>query len=181
MTSGVWRSRQQFWFHSVPSMLGSLAITIIVFAFPDMKNVELVSVCTMIPLLLMAWFVMESPRWLMSKGNTVIAKEIVSKILKINNLPEDNTKNLQKVSKEDKSDSDEKKYTLKDILKYPGMRRNLLCLIITWLANTMGYYGLTFNTPTFEWNVYLVFVLPFLISIPFLIVEPFLDNKYYKL
>jgi len=42
---------------------------------------------------------------------------------------------------------------------------------------SMGYYGLVFNTPSFDWNLYLVFVLPGLLAIPLAIGQPFFVNK----
>lgn len=41
----------------------------------------------------------------------------------------------------------------------------------------MGYFGLLYNTPAFDWNIYLVFVFPSFISLPIAILQPFFENK----
>ena len=57
-------------------------------------------------------------------------------------------------------------------------RRNALCMTFCWFAFSMGYFGLVYNTPTFDWNIYLVFVLPTFLLIPCVYLEPFFENKF---
>ena len=41
----------------------------------------------------------------------------------------------------------------------------------------MGYFGLVYNTPAFDWNIYLVFIFPPLITIPCQLLQPLFINK----
>lgn len=41
----------------------------------------------------------------------------------------------------------------------------------------MGYFGLIYNTPAFDWNIYLVFVLPTFFTIPTSLIQPAFENK----
>ena len=41
----------------------------------------------------------------------------------------------------------------------------------------MGYFGLVYNTPAFDWNIYLVFVFPTFFMIPVSLSQPFMENK----
>ena len=41
----------------------------------------------------------------------------------------------------------------------------------------MGYFGLVYNTPAFDWNIYLVFVFPVFITIPLYLAQPLLENN----
>lgn len=65
-----------------------------------------------------------------------------------------------------------------DFFKYPGLRRNLLLLCYLWFGNTLIYYGLFFNTPVFDWNKCLVFIIPCFVNIPFMFLVPLLENKF---
>ena len=126
---------------------------------------------SVVPFLIVAFVVDESPRWLLSKGQTKPAKIIVQKMMKMNKIPSENIEKLKT------SQETAEKGTLWDILKRRGMRRNQLLLCIYWLGGSMGTYGLIFYTPTFDWNPYLVFVFPAFLNIPMVFLTPFLENK----
>ena len=42
----------------------------------------------------------------------------------------------------------------------------------------MGYYGLTYNTPTFNLNPFLMFSIPGIVATGLSLIEPFMENKY---
>ena len=138
----------------------------------DLKSVEIVLIWSVVPCIIISYALDESPRWLLSKGQEIPAKKIIQTMIKMNGQP---LENLSKVQKQQKT---VQKGTLGDILKHRGMCRNQLLLCVYWLGTSMGAYGLIFYTPTFDWNVYLVFVLPSLINIPMIFIVPFLENKY---
>jgi hypothetical protein len=108
----------------------------------------------------------------MTKGRMDEAKEIIKKIIKWNKLPESNLDMVKEI------EAPLKRATITDILRKKGMRRNLMALGVCWMATAMGYYGLVFNTPSFDWNVYLVFVFPTFFLIPLSFLLPTLENKY---
>ena len=56
-------------------------------------------------------------------------------------------------------------------------RRNALCMTFCWFAFSMGYFGLIYNTPAFNWNIYLVFVFPTFVTIPTALSQPLFENK----
>ena len=64
-----------------------------------------------------------------------------------------------------------------DLMKLPATRRNALCMTLCWFAFSMGYFGLVYNTPAFDWNIYLVFVFPTFFMIPVSLSQPFMENK----
>ena len=135
-----------------------------------MKHFEIFLTFSTIPMVLAAFFMDESPRWLLARGRMKEAKEIVTKIVKMNKMPISNINLL-------KAEEVPKRGTLMDILRQPGMRRNFILLMVYWLASVMGFYGLSFNTPSFDWNIYLVFAFPAFISIPMSLINPTLENK----
>ena len=62
-------------------------------------------------------------------------------------------------------------------MKLPATRRNALCMTLCWFAFSMGYFGLVYNTPAFDWNIYLVFVFPTFFMIPVSLSQPFMENR----
>ena len=63
-------------------------------------------------------------------------------------------------------------------LGFSATRRNALCMTFCWFAFCMGYFGLVYNTPTFDWNIYLVFVFPTFGLIPIVLLQPWVENKF---
>jgi hypothetical protein len=59
-------------------------------------------------------------------------------------------------------------------LRSKAIRRNSLCI---WFVFSFSYFGLMYHTPAFDWNLYLVFVLPTFIMIPMNFIQPLLENK----
>ena len=138
----------------------------------DMKHMELFIIFAQIPHWILTFFVPESPRWQLTVGKEEEAKKAIKKAIKWNKLPESNIDMVKPIS-----DSTSKKLNVFDILKHPAMRRNLLALALCWMSASMGYYGLVYNTPTFDWNVYLVFVFPAFFLLPVVLLLPYLENK----
>ena len=143
----------------------------LIYILLDLKHLELLMIGFLVPFLVVAFVIDESPRWLLSKGQTKEAKRIVQKMLKMNKLPPENIEKLQI------SENKAEKGSLLDILKRRGMRRNQLLLCVYWLGCSMATYGLNFYTPAFDWNPYLVFVFPALLNVPMILITPFLENK----
>ena len=65
-----------------------------------------------------------------------------------------------------------------DLLRFGAIRRNQLILNACWLSFSMGYYGLTYNTPTFNLNPFLMFSIPGIVATGLSLIEPFMENKY---
>ncbi len=141
-----------------------------------MKTVELIIVCGIVPFLSYTLLLNESPRWLLSKGRIEDAKILITNALKMNKLPLSRLEKLDKIEKVESATSNNAFYT--DLFKYPGIRRNLICMAICWFTYTMGYYGLIYNTPSFGWNIYITFSMPAFFNFPVLAIQPFMENKF---
>ena len=140
-----------------------------------MKKLELFIALGIVPYLFFIVILPESPRWLISKGRIPEAKAILTKALKMNNLP---LSRLEKLDQAKLTDSKEAKTVFfTDLFKYPGTRRNILCMSFCWFTISMGYYGLIYNTPTFGWNLYITFAMPTFFTLPILAIQPFLENR----
>ena len=60
--------------------------------------------------------------------------------------------------------------------KYFINRRNSIFMCLCWLSFSMGYFGLFYNIPPFDWSPFWVFVIPAIPSLLFNPVEPYLEN-----
>ena len=57
-----------------------------------------------------------------------------------------------------------------------SVQRNTICIWFCWFACFMAYFGLIYNTPAFDWNIYLVFIFPGLLGIPKALLMPFIGK-----
>ncbi|XP_071942421.1 organic cation transporter protein-like [Antedon mediterranea] len=106
------------------------------------------------PLLLLYFFIPESPRWLLAKGKTEEAKLVIQKIAKRNkvgDLPDDILDNLEVGC--DSSESTKTSPLI--ILRYTQMRRKTVYITYSWFAVNLAYYGLTYGVEGLNVDVYI--------------------------
>ena len=175
LTSGSWRSKSCHWFTELPWNIGHLSLGLLVYLIPNMRYLELFIGLSALPFMSFWYLLPESPRWLLSKGRNEEAIKVVNLACKWNKKDVLNINNLTLVREEEKENI--RMGTFKDLIKFPAMRRNAFCMTICWLAFSMGYFGLVYNTPSYDWNIYLVFILPTFVTIPFCLLAPWVENK----
>jgi len=116
-----------------------------IFNFPDMRTFELMMALAIIPYLSYALILPESPRWLLSKGRNEEARVVFKKALKFNKKPLTLLSHLERKVEP----KPQKVAFVTDLLAYPNVRRNLICLAFCWFCVSMGSFGLNYNTPSF--------------------------------
>ena len=179
LTSGKWRSRVAHWFGELPWQMGHLTLGFLVYIIPNMQYLELFIGLSAIIFMPLWYFLPESPRWLASKGKLDEAKKVLVTACKYNKKPIDKVeKEIQRIAIAQKDKEKEKNGMMHDLFKTPGVRRNSIVIIFCWLAFSMGYFGLVYNTPSFDANIYLVFVVPAFIGLPVSVLQPYFDNKF---
>ena len=142
-----------------------------------MSHLELFIGLSALPFMPLWYFLPESPRWLISKGRKSEAIEVLKIACKWNNKPLEKLEKMEKELEDDINEEEVVKGTFLDLMRFPALRRNALCMSFCWCAFAMGYFGLIYNTPAADWNIYLVFVFPALPGIPFAIIQPYFENK----
>ena len=180
LTSGKWKSRVAHYFGILPVHMGHLTLGYLVYIISNMQYLELI--IGLVPLIFMPlWFFLpESPRWLISKGKLKQGNQVLLTASKWNNKPVYRLKKQIETFHTDQNskETEWKGGMIQDLFKSPGIRRNSIVLMFCWLAFSTGYFGLLYNTPSFDANIYLVFIFPALMGIPVTIVQPYFDNKF---
>ncbi|ESN92020.1 hypothetical protein HELRODRAFT_90057 [Helobdella robusta] len=113
-------------------------------------------------LLLIFFFVPESPRFLLSAGRKDECIKHLRKMAKINNVefPAD-------VEHQLKADRKVKNFTLLDLFQYPNIRRSTFLLMAAWsFSGSFVYYGLSLNATSISGDPYLNFFLSALVEVP---------------
>lgn len=117
------------------------------------------------------WIIPESTRWLLSKNRKEEAMVNIKKAAKVNNvsISEDILNNLldNETDKKTKTtEQPEQSASVFDLFKYPNLRRKTLLIFFDWFANSLTYYGLSWNTSNLGGNDLLNFVIFGAIEIP---------------
>ena len=124
-------------------------------------------------MMLLWYFMPESPRWLLSKGQNSRAVKIFKTACKFNDRPYDST-----LCPAEKENGKVQKATFIDLFRRKAIRRNTFGLCTVWFVICFSYFGLMNHTPAFDWNVYMVFAFPALILMPTALVQPYLENTF---
>lgn len=98
-------------------------------------NAVVIVPCILGPLV--SWFIPESTRWLISKGNIKRTKKILQWIAKVNGK-QVNPDAFDSLQFPDKSDGIKKTSTM-DVFRFPTLRRNFLITLFLWLLSCLTY------------------------------------------
>jgi hypothetical protein len=74
-------------FGSVPLNFGIAFLGLVAFLVPNMKYVELGIALVAVPSMLLWYFMPESPRWLLGKGQKTKAEKVLKAACKVNKRP----------------------------------------------------------------------------------------------
>ena len=113
----------------------------------------------------------------MAKGRLDDAKKVLTSACKTNRQPIEPIKNLELPQNNTSKDGKAAAH-LHHLFMVSGVRRNLIIMCFCWMAFAMGYFGLAYNTPSFEANQYLVFIVPAFFFIPITPIQPYFDNHF---
>ena len=162
LTHGKWRSILGHLFGELVWNVGVLTLGGLVYGVRNMSHLEIVIGLSCVPWLPLWYFLFESPRWLLAKGRKREANAVLQAACK-HNRQHGKDKELDEFIYEFTHHVEHETAGFADLFRTPAIRRNTVIMSFCWLSFSMGYFGLLYNTPALEWNMFLVFVFPSII------------------
>ncbi|KAI8492307.1 hypothetical protein Bbelb_297600 [Branchiostoma belcheri] len=145
--------------------IGYMLLALIAYFIRDWRTLQLVISVPNAVFLFAYPLVIESPRWLLSKGRDEEVAAIMRRAAKVNGvtLP-DEVFTTKKVDNE--KPKDERIYTVIDLVRTPNMAKKSLLIFFNWLVISLVYYGLSLNTSNLGGDDYLNFFISGVVEIP---------------
>ncbi|XP_034961304.1 solute carrier family 22 member 4 [Zootoca vivipara] len=110
------------------------------------------------------WLIPESPRWLISQGRFEEAEVIIRKAAKMNGVPAPAIL-LDPVEKQDMQ-AKQQKGLLLDLFRTRNIATITVFSLLLWMFTSIGYFGLSLNTPNLHGDAYLNCFLSAVIEVP---------------
>ncbi|KAB1281358.1 Solute carrier family 22 member 5 [Camelus dromedarius] len=115
------------------------------------------------------WFIPESPRWLISQGRFKEAEVIIHRAARINGIVAPSTI-FDSSELQDLSSKKQQSHSILDLLRTRNIRIVTIMSIILWCVMRMtisvGYFGLSLDTPNLHGDVYLNCFLSAVVEAP---------------
>ncbi|XP_035658033.1 organic cation transporter protein-like [Branchiostoma floridae] len=145
--------------------VGFMLLALIAYLIRDWRTLQLAISLPNAAFLFTYPLIIESPRWLLSKGRDEEVAAIMRTAAKVNGvtLP-DEVFTTKKVDIE--KPADERTYTVIDLVRTPNMAKKSLLIFFNWLVITLVYYGLSLNTSNLGGDDYLNFFIGGAVEIP---------------
>ncbi|XP_077987759.1 organic cation transporter protein-like isoform X2 [Glandiceps talaboti] len=158
----------------------------IAYVVRDWRKLSFIMSLPSVLLLAYFWFLPESPRWLLSRGEVKEAEVIILKAARVNKadisplLPKLGNFYLEECQKKHRKGGlpIRRNHSFIDLLRTPNLRRRCLNIFVHWTAISMVYYGVSLNTSSLAGNEYLNFFLAGMVEIPATLASIFLVDRY---
>ncbi|XP_028407608.1 organic cation transporter protein-like isoform X1 [Dendronephthya gigantea] len=140
--------------------VGVMFLALIAFLIQDWRYIQLFITLATILQISLIWLQPESFRWLITQKKFDKAEQVVTRIVKFNNLefPREIFDDVVEKSKTEKI-TVVKKYTIIDTFRYRVLRKRSIILAWIWFSISVGYYGVSLNISSLAGNKYLNFFI----------------------
>eukprot|EP00058_Branchiostoma_floridae_P009776 XP_002595264.1 hypothetical protein BRAFLDRAFT_232974 [Branchiostoma floridae] len=149
--------------------IGFMLLALLAYLIRDWRTLQLVISLPNAVFIFAYPLIIESPRWLLSKGRDEEVAAIMRTAAKVNGvtLPDEvfTTKKVE-VKVEDNEPKDERTHTIIDLVRTPNMAKKSVLIFFNWLVITLVYYGLSLNTSNLGGDDYLNFFIGGVVEIP---------------
>ncbi|XP_013002202.1 organic cation/carnitine transporter 2 isoform X2 [Cavia porcellus] len=110
-------------------------------------------------------FIPESPRWLISQGRFEEAEVIIRKAAKMNGIVAPSTI-FDPSEFQDLSSKKQQSHHILDLLRTRNIRIVTIMCIILWMTISVGYFGLSLDTPNLYGDIYVNGFLSAVVEVP---------------
>ncbi|XP_015973899.1 solute carrier family 22 member 5 isoform X2 [Rousettus aegyptiacus] len=111
------------------------------------------------------WFIPESPRWLISQGRFEEAEAIIHRAAKMNKIVAPSTI-FEPSELQDLSSRKQQPYNILDLLRTRNIRAITIMSIVLWMTISVGYFGLSLDTPNLHGDIYVNCLLSAMVEVP---------------
>ncbi|XP_028573821.2 organic cation/carnitine transporter 2 isoform X1 [Podarcis muralis] len=110
-------------------------------------------------------FIPESPRWLLSQGKIKEAEDIIRKAAEMNHVAAPDVI-FDLIELQDVNSQDQRSYSILDLVRTQNIRSITIMCVILWMVISIGYFGLSLDTPNLHGDIYLNCFLSAIIEVP---------------
>ncbi|XP_015979547.1 solute carrier family 22 member 13 [Rousettus aegyptiacus] len=141
--------------------LGELVLVCLAYGLRNWRHLQIASSAPFWLLFFYFWVLPESARWLLIRGRVEEAKQLLQKAASVNRRklsPE----LLNQLTSEKAGPSG----NILDLVRHPKLQKLTLILFLVWFADSLGFYGLSFQVEDFGLNVYLTQLIFGAVEVP---------------
>uniref|UniRef100_A0A3Q2Z3Z8 Solute carrier family 22 member 13a n=1 Tax=Hippocampus comes TaxID=109280 RepID=A0A3Q2Z3Z8_HIPCM len=121
--------------------VGQAVLAGLIYVVRDWRVAQLITAALLGVIVVYIWFLPESARWLLERGRTEEAKELLFKVASIN--------------KRRFSETLLEKSNILMLIQSPVLRKYLFAILFTWFSVNVAYYCISFNVGNFGLDVFL--------------------------
>ncbi|XP_026230947.1 solute carrier family 22 member 13-like [Anabas testudineus] len=141
--------------------IGQCIVAGVIYAVRNWRLAQLITAAPSVVALLYIWFIPESARWLLSRGRTEEAKQLIVKVAAVNKCTVPDSL-LEKIVVKDVKN----KGGIKVILRSSVLIKYFLIMTLAWFSLNLSMLGLYFNIENIGLNIFLTQLLFGAIEIP---------------
>ncbi|XP_051944684.1 solute carrier family 22 member 13-like [Hippocampus zosterae] len=141
--------------------VGQAVLAGLIYVVRDWRVAQWITAGLLAVIVVYIWFLPESARWLLERGRTEEAKELLFKVASINKRRFSETL-LEKIAVKET----EKKNNILKLIQSPVLRKYLFAILFAWFSVNVAYYCISFNVGNFGLDVFLTQLIFGLTEIP---------------
>ncbi|XP_071399075.1 solute carrier family 22 member 13-like [Centroberyx affinis] len=140
---------------------GQCILAGMIYFIRDWRLAQLITAALVAAVVIYIWFIPESARWLMDRGRTAEAKQLILKVAAINKRTVPDSL-LEKIVVKKTVE----KGGIRVLIRSPVLRKHFLIITLAWFSLNLSYYCVYFNMGNFGLDIFLTQLMFGLIELP---------------